>query len=70
VANLGVRPTVANSTPQQRFEVHLLDFSGDVYGQEMEVTFVEKLRDEQRFESVEALKAQIAKDIAVAQTVF
>jgi riboflavin kinase/FMN adenylyltransferase len=44
VANLGVRPTLENSTPKQRFEVHLLDYSGDLYGAEMEVTFAEKLR--------------------------
>jgi riboflavin kinase/FMN adenylyltransferase len=70
VANLGVRPTLSNATPQQRFEIHLLDFSGDVYGQEMEVTFVEKLRDEHRFDSLNALKDQISKDIAMAQAVF
>lgn len=70
VANLGVRPTLASASPQQRFEVLLLDFSGDVYGQEMEVTFVEKLRDEQRFESLDALKTQISKDIAAARAVF
>jgi riboflavin kinase/FMN adenylyltransferase len=70
VANLGVRPTLANATPQQRFEVHLLDFSGDIYGQEMEVTFVDKLRDEQRFESLDALRDQINKDIAAARALF
>jgi riboflavin kinase / FMN adenylyltransferase len=70
VANLGVRPTLANVAPQPRFEVHLLDFSGDVYGQEMEVTFVEKLREEQRFASLDLLKAQIGKDLAAARAVF
>jgi riboflavin kinase / FMN adenylyltransferase len=70
VANLGIRPTLASASPQQRFEIHLLDFSGDVYGQEMEVTFVEKLRDEQRFESLDALKFQISKDIAAARAIF
>jgi riboflavin kinase/FMN adenylyltransferase len=70
VANVGVRPTIKNPKPQQRFEVHLLDFSGDVYGQEMEVTFIEKLRDEQMFESMEALKAQIGKDVEAARAMF
>jgi riboflavin kinase / FMN adenylyltransferase len=70
VANLGTRPTLRNPQPQQRLEVHLLDFAGDVYGQEMEVTFVEKLREERKFESMEALKEQIAKDVEMARTVF
>lgn len=66
--NIGYRPTVNSSTPQLRFEVHLLDFDGDLYGQELEVTFVEKLRDETRFPSLEALKEQITRDIAAART--
>ena len=70
VANLGVRPTLSDAGLQQQFEVHLFDFSGDIYGQEMEITFVEKLRDEKRFESLEALKAQINKDITAARALF
>ena len=70
VANLGVRPTLASAAPQQRFEVHILDFNGDIYGQEMEITFVEKLRGEQRFESLDALKAQISNDITAARALF
>jgi riboflavin kinase/FMN adenylyltransferase len=64
VLNLGFRPTLQNPAPQLRVEVHLLDFDGDLYGQELEVTFFEKLRDEQRFPSVEALREQIARDVA------
>ena len=70
VLNLGLRPTVKNPTPQLRVEVHLLDFAGDIYGQEMEVTFAAKLRDEQKFASLDALKAQIARDIAEARMRF
>lgn len=70
VANLGMRPTLRNPQPQQRFEVHLLDFAGDVYGQEMEVTFAEKLREEKKFESMEELKEQIGRDIEVARRIF
>jgi len=70
VLNLGRRPTVNQPTPQPRLEVHLLDFAGDLYGQELEVTFATKLRDEQKFASLEELKAQIARDIAVARTGF
>ncbi|MEO7300775.1 MAG: bifunctional riboflavin kinase/FAD synthetase [Verrucomicrobiota bacterium] len=68
--NIGVRPTMQNSDPQLHVEAHLLDFSGDLYGQEMELTFVEKLRDEQKFPSPDALKQQIAKDIETAKKLF
>ena len=68
--NIGVRPTMKNSTPQLHVEAHLLDFSGELYGQEMELTFVEKLRDEQKFPSPEALKQQIQKDIEEAKKLF
>jgi riboflavin kinase/FMN adenylyltransferase len=70
VLNIGVRPTVNQPPPAPRLEVHLLDFSGDLYGQEIEVTFAAKLRDEQKFASLDDLKAQIARDIAGAQRSF
>lgn len=68
--NIGVRPTLASPAPRVMVEVHLLDFTGDLYGQEMELTFVEKLRDEQRFGSLDELKQQIALDTARAREVF
>ena len=68
--NIGVRPTMQSSTPQLHVEAHLLDFSGELYGQEMELTFVEKLRDEQKFPLPEALKLQIQKDIEAAKKLF
>lgn len=70
VANLGIRPTLNNPVPQQRFEVHLLEFDGDLYGKEMEVTFAEKIRDEGKFGSLEELKQQIQRDIAEARASF
>lgn len=70
VANLGVRPTLRDANPTFRFEVHLLEFGGDLYGRDIEVTFVEKLRDEQKFDSLDALKAQIGRDIEAAKKVF
>jgi riboflavin kinase/FMN adenylyltransferase len=60
VANLGVRPTVDGST--HSLEVHLFEFDGDLYGQVLEVEFVKQLRGERKFESLEALKEQIARD--------
>jgi riboflavin kinase/FMN adenylyltransferase len=65
VANVGKRPTVGGVEP--RLEVHLFDFDDDLYGAHLEIEFRLKLRDEQRFESFEALKQQIARDSAAAR---
>jgi riboflavin kinase / FMN adenylyltransferase len=70
VLNIGIRPTIQNPTPSPRVEVHLLDFTGDLYGQELEITFAAKLRDELKFPSVEALRAQIQQDVAAARATF
>ena len=70
VVNIGLRPTVQNPAPQLRVEVHLLDFEGDLYGKEMEITFLDKLRDEQKFPSLDALKEQIARDVEEARWRF
>ena len=64
VANLGVRPTFAAG---RSVEVHLLDFDEDLYGSELRVGFYARLRAERRFESVNALKSQIAADCAAAR---
>lgn len=65
VANIGVRPSVSGSNPL--LEVHMLDFKGDLYDQTLRVEFVAKIRDEQKFESLEALRAAIANDIEIAR---
>jgi len=70
VLNLGVRPTVSQPTPTARVEVHLLDFSGELYGQELEVTFAGKLREELKFATLDELKAQIGSDISLARSRF
>jgi riboflavin kinase/FMN adenylyltransferase len=70
VVNIGVRPTVNDGNPQRRVEVHLLDFQGELYGKEIELTFVEKLREERKFASLEALREQIDRDIQQAQARF
>ena len=61
VANVGTRPTVSEGA-RPNLEVHLLDFDGSLYGKRLQVRFHCKLRDEQRFESVDALREQIAAD--------
>ena len=68
VANIGNRPTLGGD---DRFllEVHLLDFTGEVYGRHVEVDFVERIRDERRFESFDALRAQIALDVQRAREI-
>jgi riboflavin kinase/FMN adenylyltransferase len=70
VVNIGFRPTVAQAQPQLRVEAHLLNFDGDFYGRELELVFVEKLRDERKFPSVVDLQAQIARDIQNARSRF
>ena len=66
VANLGTRPTVTGIS-KLHLEVHVLNFSKDLYGQHVHITFLKKIRDEVKFESIEALKAQIKKDIISAE---
>ncbi len=66
VVNIGNRPTLRSPQPELRVEVHLLDFEGDLYDQELEITFVRKLRDEKQFPSLAALQEQIALDVAEA----
>ena len=68
VANLGSRPTVDGGDVM--LEVHLLDFSGDLYGRLLDVRFETYLRPEQKFASVEALAAQIARDVTAARESF
>jgi riboflavin kinase/FMN adenylyltransferase len=68
VLNIGTRPTLKQPVPHLRVEAHLLDFEGDLYGHELELTLTAKLRDEQKFASLDALKAQIQRDIAHART--
>ncbi|RTQ50032.1 bifunctional riboflavin kinase/FAD synthetase [Hymenobacter gummosus] len=64
--NIGVRPTVGGD-PQETVEAHLLDFDGDLYDQPLKVQFVARLRDEQKFSGLEALKEQLAKDADAAR---
>lgn len=69
VANLGVRPTIAG-IPKLSLEVHVLDFNGDLYDKHVHVEFLHKIREEMKFDSLDALKTQIAKDVEVAKKFF
>jgi riboflavin kinase/FMN adenylyltransferase len=70
VANVGIRPTVDSAPSLPRLEVHLFDFSGECYGAHLRVHFFHKLRDECRFPSLDALKAQIGLDTQAARSWF
>ena len=65
VTNVGIRPTFGGETPW--IETYLLDFSGDLYDRPLRLHFLEWLRPEKRFESVQALRAQIEKDLETAR---
>ncbi len=67
IANIGIRPTIEGK--KAILEVNLFDFSGDIYGQYLDVTFLEKLRDEKKFDSITALKEQITQDVCTAKKI-
>jgi riboflavin kinase/FMN adenylyltransferase len=68
VANLGRRPTFGKL--KENFEVHLFDFSGDLYGRTLRVALVDFIRPEMKFGGLDQLKAQIAADGAAAQRIL
>jgi len=68
VTNIGVRPTFNDTEPT--IETHLLHYSGDLYGRRVRLSFVQRLRDERRFDSVDALRAQIDADRRRAEHLF
>jgi len=68
IANIGVRPTVDGKEPL--LEVHVFDYTGNLYGDLIKVTFKQKLREEQAFDSIDALKTQINQDIQQARHYF
>lgn len=70
VLNIGIRPTLKQPYPKVQVEAHLLDFSGDLYAKPLEIVFVDKLRDEKKFGSLEELRQQIGTDIVQARAQF
>ena len=68
MVNIGVRPTFGVNA--RAVEVHILDFDEDVYGEEITIEFVDRIRGEQRFESLDGLVAQIGDDVAQARTLL
>jgi len=70
VANLGYRPTVAGGEVKRILEVHLFGLEYEIYGEELEVEFVQFIRPEKKFDGVEALKEQIGRDVETARAVL
>jgi riboflavin kinase/FMN adenylyltransferase len=68
VASLGTRPTVGGSEPL--LETHVFDFKGDLYGRELEIEFVARIRDELRFDDLDALVAQMHRDAREARDIL
>jgi riboflavin kinase / FMN adenylyltransferase len=68
VASLGTRPTIGGT--EALLEAHVFDFDGELYGREIEVEFVARLRDEERFATLEALTAQMERDAAAARRIL
>lgn len=69
VANLGIRPTIAGVS-KLMLEVHVLDFNGNLYDKHVHVEFLHKIRDEMKFDGLDALKVQIKNDVAVTRDFF
>lgn len=69
VASIGVKPTITD-VPEPSLEVHLLDFQGNLYHQHLTVEFVEKIRDEQKFNGLEELKTAIEADKTKAREIY
>ena len=70
VVNLGVRPTVDDGSLQRVLEFHLFDFDRDLYGEDVELRFLQYLRSEQKFENLAGLREQIARDVEAARSIF
>jgi riboflavin kinase/FMN adenylyltransferase len=67
VVNLGYRPTVSRGKSERILEIYLLDFNRDIYGEDVEIRFVQYLRAEQKFDSLDALTQQIDADVRQAR---
>jgi riboflavin kinase/FMN adenylyltransferase len=68
VTNIGRRPTFGDN--KRTVEVYLIGFSGEIYGEDLRIELVDRLRDEKRFSSPEELKAQIGQDVERATSML
>jgi riboflavin kinase/FMN adenylyltransferase len=70
VVNIGVRPTIKNASGERLLELHVFDFDEEIYGQDVEVEFRARLREERKFSGLDALKTQIAQDANEARRIL
>jgi riboflavin kinase/FMN adenylyltransferase len=68
ITNIGMRPTFAE--PTRTIEAHIFDFDRDIYGQNVKLELVERIRPERKFDSAEMLRAQIASDLKRAREIL
>ena len=68
ISNLGINPTFDGKKFQ--IEVHIFDFQRDIYGSDMEIQFIKRIRSERRFSSKKELKSQLEKDVAKARIIL
>ena len=69
ITNIGLRPTFGD-TLQTTIETNVLKFAGDLYGRDVRLGFVQRIRDERKFEDVDALRGQIEADVRRAERLF
>lgn len=70
MANIGIRPTVALGESSRTIEVNIFDFDNDIYGRHVELSFIARLRDEQKFNSVDELASALSADREAAEEIF
>jgi riboflavin kinase/FMN adenylyltransferase len=70
VVNIGVRPTIEHEAGERLLELHLFNFNQEIYGQDVEVAFLQHLRPEQKFSGIEELQAQIKRDAESARRIY
>ena len=70
VVNIGIRPTIENESGERTLELHLVDFDQQIYGEDIEVAFVQYLRAEQKFAGVDELRGQIRRDAELARQIY
>ena len=68
--NIGLRPTLDNGENGKSIEVHIFDFEHQIYGKEVQVRFIERIRDEKKFSNVEDLVHQLKKDELMARNIL
>ena len=68
IANMGLRPTIGGDSPV--LEVHLFNFNKSIYSQRLDIKFIEKIRNEKKFDNLDMLKSQIQKDISRAKLII